>query len=213
MKQGTLKQACFKSSPSDILISWNWKIIRKFSELFVIVIFVLIAYALCPSNGTSNSDACYWIVSEGNEAAVLNMCKGLNGTLASIPNQAVSDFITTNLNSVLTNPYVFVVVLNMILLSICTLYIMYIFNLYTLKTNCRKQVIVVLYFVTFVYSLVFYVVSCILLFVCLSFSFLALALSVYFRFMSLTVLLVSFVPLLLAKLDTFATVDRIIVQK
>ena len=38
-----------------------------------------------------------------------------------------------------------------------------------------------------VYSLVFYVVSCLLLFVCLSFSILAMALSVYFRFMSLTV--------------------------
>ena len=46
-----------------------------------------------------------------------------------------------------------------------------------------------------VYSLVFYVVSCVLLFVCLSFSFLAMALSVYFRFLSLTVPLVSFVPL------------------
>ena len=32
------------------------------------------------------------------------------------------------------------------------------------------------------YSLVFYVVSCVLLLVCLSFSFLAMALSVYFRF-------------------------------
>ena len=48
-----------------------------------------------------------------------------------------------------------------------------------------------------VYSLVFYVVSCVLLFFCLSFSFLAMALSVCFRFMSLTVPLVSFVPLLL----------------
>ena len=47
-----------------------------------------------------------------------------------------------------------------------------------------------------VYSLVFYVVSCVLLFVCLFFSFLAMALSVYIRFMSLTVLLISFVPLL-----------------
>ena len=47
-----------------------------------------------------------------------------------------------------------------------------------------------------VYSLVFYVVSCVLLFFCLSFSFLAMALSVCFRFMSLTVPLVSFVPLL-----------------
>ena len=46
-----------------------------------------------------------------------------------------------------------------------------------------------------VYSLVFYVVSCVLLFVCL-FSFLAMALSVCFRFMSLTVPLVSF-PLFL----------------
>ena len=46
-----------------------------------------------------------------------------------------------------------------------------------------------------VYSLVFYVVSCELLFVYLSFSFLAMALSVYFRFMSLTVPLVSFVTL------------------
>lgn len=46
-----------------------------------------------------------------------------------------------------------------------------------------------------VYSLVFYVVSCVLLFFCLSFSFLAMALSVCFRFMSLTVSLVSFVPL------------------
>ena len=45
-----------------------------------------------------------------------------------------------------------------------------------------------------VYSLVFYVVSCVLLFVCLSFSFVAL--SVSFRFTSLTVPLVSFVPLL-----------------
>ena len=51
-----------------------------------------------------------------------------------------------------------------------------------------------------VYSLVFYVVSCVLLFVCLSFSFLAMALSVYFRFMSWTVPLVSFVPLFLTKL-------------
>ena len=48
-----------------------------------------------------------------------------------------------------------------------------------------------------VYSLVFYVVTCVLLFFCLSFSFLAMALSVCFRFMSLTVPLVSFVPLLL----------------
>ena len=47
-----------------------------------------------------------------------------------------------------------------------------------------------------VYSLVFYVVSCVLLFFCLSFSFVAMALSVCFRFMSLTVPLVSFVPLL-----------------
>ena len=47
-----------------------------------------------------------------------------------------------------------------------------------------------------VYSLVFYVVSCVLLFFCLSFSFLAMVLSVYFRFMSLTVPLVSFVSLL-----------------
>ena len=47
-----------------------------------------------------------------------------------------------------------------------------------------------------VYSLVFYVVSCVLLFVCLSFSVLAMALSVYFRFMSLTVPLASFVHLL-----------------
>ena len=46
-----------------------------------------------------------------------------------------------------------------------------------------------------VYSSVFYVVSCVLLFFCLSFSFLAMALSVCFRFMSLTVPLVSFVPL------------------
>ena len=38
--------------------------------------------------------------------------------------------------------------------------------------------------------------SCVLLFFCLSFSFLAMALSVCFRFMSLTVPLVSFVPLL-----------------
>ena len=53
--------------------------------------------------------------------------------------------------------------------------------------------------VRFAYSLVFYVVSCVLLFVCLSFSFLAMVLSVYFRFMSLTVPLVSFV-FLLAKL-------------
>ena len=45
-----------------------------------------------------------------------------------------------------------------------------------------------------VYSLVFYVVPCVLLFVCLSF--LAMPLSVCFRFMSLTVPLVSFVPLL-----------------
>ncbi|XP_063435484.1 lithostathine-like [Mytilus trossulus] len=62
------------------------------------------AYALCPSDGISNSDACYWIVPKGlNEAAVLNMCKAHNGTLASIPNQAVSNFITNNLRSVLTN--------------------------------------------------------------------------------------------------------------
>ena len=47
-----------------------------------------------------------------------------------------------------------------------------------------------------VYSLVSYVVSCVLLFVCLSYSFLTMALSVYFRFMSVTVPLVSFVPLL-----------------
>ena len=45
-------------------------------------------------------------------------------------------------------------------------------------------------------SLVFFVVSSVLLFVCLSFSILAMALSVYFRFMSLTVPLVSFGPLL-----------------
>ena len=45
-------------------------------------------------------------------------------------------------------------------------------------------------------SLVFCVVPCVLLFVCLSFSFLAMALSVCFRFMSLIVPLVSFVPLL-----------------
>ena len=51
-----------------------------------------------------------------------------------------------------------------------------------------------LYGVRVVYSLVFYVVSCVLLFVCLSF--LAMALSVCFRFMNLTVPLVSFVPLL-----------------
>ena len=38
--------------------------------------------------------------------------------------------------------------------------------------------------------------SCVILFVCLSFYLLALALSVYFRSMSLTVPLVSFVPLL-----------------
>ena len=43
-------------------------------------------------------------------------------------------------------------------------------------------------------SLVFFDVSCVLLFICLSFSFLAMALSVYFRFMSLTVPLVSFAP-------------------
>ena len=43
-----------------------------------------------------------------------------------------------------------------------------------------------------VYSLVFYVVSCVLLFVCLSFSLLAMALSVYFRSTSLLVPLVSF---------------------
>ena len=48
-----------------------------------------------------------------------------------------------------------------------------------------------------VYSLVFYVVSCVLLFFVCLFSFLAMALSVCFRFMSLTVPLVSFVPLLL----------------
>ena len=47
-----------------------------------------------------------------------------------------------------------------------------------------------------VYSLVFYIMSCGLLFLCLFFSFLAIALSVYFRFMSLTVPLVSFDPLL-----------------
>ena len=47
------------------------------------------------------------------------------------------------------------------------------------------------------YSLIFYVVLCVLLFVSLSFSFLAMALSVYFRFMSLTVPLISFVPLLI----------------
>ena len=46
------------------------------------------------------------------------------------------------------------------------------------------------------FFLVFYVVSCVLLFVCLSFSFSAMVLSVYFRFMSLTVPLVSFVSLL-----------------
>ena len=45
-------------------------------------------------------------------------------------------------------------------------------------------------------SLVLYVVSCVLLFFCLSFSFLNMGLSVCFRFMSLTVPLVSFVPLL-----------------
>ena len=53
------------------------------------------------------------------------------------------------------------------------------------------------------YSLVFHVVSCVLLFVCLSFSFLAMALSVYFRFMSLTVPLVSFVPLLYSTLFAY----------
>ena len=47
-----------------------------------------------------------------------------------------------------------------------------------------------------VYSLVFYVVLCVLLFICLPFSFLDMALSVYCRFMSLTVPLVFFVPLL-----------------
>ena len=46
------------------------------------------------------------------------------------------------------------------------------------------------------YSLVFYVVSCVLLFVCLFFSFLTMPLSFYFQFLSLTVPLVSFVPLL-----------------
>ena len=47
------------------------------------------------------------------------------------------------------------------------------------------------------YSLVLHVVSCVLLFVCLYFSFLAMSLSV-FRFMSFTIPLVSvsFVPLL-----------------
>ena len=45
-------------------------------------------------------------------------------------------------------------------------------------------------------SLVFYVVSCVLLFVCLSFFIFSQALSVYFRFMSLTFPLGSFVPLL-----------------
>ena len=44
------------------------------------------------------------------------------------------------------------------------------------------------------WSLVFYIVSYILLFVCLSFSPLAMTLSVYFRSMSLTVPLVSFAP-------------------
>ena len=46
------------------------------------------------------------------------------------------------------------------------------------------------------YSLVLYVVSCVLLFVCLPFTFLGMALSVYFRFMSLTVALVNVVVFL-----------------
>ena len=50
--------------------------------------------------------------------------------------------------------------------------------------------------VRFNYFLVFYVVACVLLFVCLFFSFLAMVLSVYFRFMSLDVTLVSFVYIL-----------------
>ena len=44
--------------------------------------------------------------------------------------------------------------------------------------------------------LVFNVVSSVLLIVCLSFSFLAMALSVYFRFMSLNVAMVYFTPLI-----------------
>ena len=64
--------------------------------------------------------------------------------------------------------------------------------LFTLLEHLRSP----LFFggVRFVYSLVFHVVSCVLLFVCLFFSFLAMALSVYFTFMSLTVPVVSFVP-------------------
>ena len=52
------------------------------------------------------------------------------------------------------------------------------------------------------YYLVFYVVSCALLFVCLSFYFSAMALSVYFRSMGLIVPLISFAPLLWEKNDT-----------
>ena len=59
-----------------------------------------------------------------------------------------------------------------------------------------RSVVCLWYMVRDSYSLVFYVVSCVILFVCLSSSFLAMALSVCFRFMSLTVPLVSFVHIL-----------------
>ena len=67
-------------------------------------------------------------------------------------------------------------------------------DLLTLPEHLRSPL--VFWGVRVVYSLVFYVVSCVLFFVCLFFSFLAMTLSVCFRFMSLTVPLVSFVPLL-----------------
>ena len=66
-------------------------------------------------------------------------------------------------------------------------------DLLTLPEHLRSPLVVG--GVCVVFSLVFYVVSCVLLFVCL-FHFLAKALSVCYRFMSLTVPLVSIVPLL-----------------
>ncbi|XP_052099867.1 uncharacterized protein LOC127734182 isoform X2 [Mytilus californianus] len=60
-------------------------------------------YTLCPPNGISNSEACYWIVDIGTEYEVINACKANNGTLASIPNRNVSDFITSSFDSLFIN--------------------------------------------------------------------------------------------------------------
>ena len=56
--------------------------------------------------------------------------------------------------------------------------------------------------------LFFSFLCCVVCAVCLSFSFLAMALSVCFRLMSLTVPLVSFVPLLLSQVDNPGRVGR-----